>query len=167
MSASRNNNADRPDCDRLLTHATKSPDATGRIALNFGPINLPGGERRLNVAVTRARERLIVFGSLKADQLDLSRTGATGVRHLKRFLAFAEHGARSFATATDGSIGDHESPFETEVAERLRRLGWTTHPQMGRGRSRPRRRAGAGWRAPSPAGRPCGPSPGRRAGRCS
>ena len=117
--------------DVMLFSLTYGPDATGRIALNFGPLNLSGGERRLNVAVTRARERLVVFGSVRAEQLDLSRTGAVGVRHLKQFLSFAEHGARSFATATRGSLGDHESPFEAEVAERLRRLGWTAHPQVG------------------------------------
>lgn len=117
--------------DVMLFSLTYGPDATGRIALNFGPLNLSGGERRLNVAVTRARERLVVFGSVRAEQLDLSRTGAVGVRHLKQFLSFAEHGARSFATADRGSVGDHESPFEAEVAERLRRLGWTAHPQVG------------------------------------
>ena len=117
--------------DVMLFSLTYGPDATGRIALNFGPLNLSGGERRLNVAVTRARERLVVFGSVRADQLDLSRTGAVGVRHLKQFLSFAEHGARSFATANQGSLGDCESPFEVEVAERLRRFGWTSHPQVG------------------------------------
>ncbi len=117
--------------DVMLFSLTYGPDATGRIALNFGPLNLSGGERRLNVAVTRARERLVVFGSVRADQLDLSRTGATGVRDLKRFLSFAEQGAKSFAMETQGSQGDHESPFEVQVAERLRRLGWTTHPQVG------------------------------------
>jgi very-short-patch-repair endonuclease len=117
--------------DVMLFSLTYGPDTTGRIALNFGPLNLAGGERRLNVAVTRARERLVVFGSVRAEQLDLSRTGAVGVRHLKQFLSFAEHGVRSFATMTQGSLGDHESLFEAEVAERLRRLGWTAHPQVG------------------------------------
>jgi very-short-patch-repair endonuclease len=117
--------------DIMLFSLTYGPDATGRIALNFGPLNLSGGERRLNVAVTRARERLVVFSSVRAEQLDLSRTGAIGVRHLKQFLSFAEHGARSFATSAQESQGDHESPFETQVAERLRRLGWDPHPQVG------------------------------------
>ena len=117
--------------DVMLFSLTYGPDATGRIALNFGPLNLSGGERRLNVAVTRARELLVVFGSVRAEQLDLSRTGATGVRHLKQFLSFAEHGARSFATAAQELQGDHESPFEVQVAERLRLLGWAVHPQVG------------------------------------
>ncbi|MDT7953735.1 MAG: DUF3320 domain-containing protein, partial [Acetobacteraceae bacterium] len=117
--------------DVMLFSLTYGPDASGRVSLNFGPLNLSGGERRLNVAVTRARERLVVFGSVRAEQLDLARTGATGVRHLKQFLAFAEHGARSFATANQGPLGEHESPFETQVAARLQRFGWMLHPQVG------------------------------------
>ena len=117
--------------DVMLFSLTYGPDQTGSIGLNFGPLNLTGGERRLNVAVTRAREKLLVFGSLRADQIDLSRTAATGVAHLKQFLEFAEHGARAFATEATGSLGDHESPFEAEVAERLRQKGWVVHPQIG------------------------------------
>lgn len=117
--------------DVMLFSLTYGPDQTGRIGLNFGPLNLTGGERRLNVAVTRAREKLVVFGSLRADQIDLSRTAAVGVAHLKRFLSFAEHGARAFATEATGPLGDHESPFEAEVAERLRQKGWVVHPQIG------------------------------------
>ena len=74
---------------------TCGPDATGRIALNLGPSNLSGGERLLNVAATRARERLVAFGSVRAEQPDLSRTGAAGVRHLKQFLSSTGHGRGS------------------------------------------------------------------------
>jgi very-short-patch-repair endonuclease len=99
--------------------------------MNFGPLNQSGGERRLNVAVTRAREALLVFGSLRPEHIDLARTSATGVAHLKQFLTFAEHGARAFATTSTGPLGDFESPFEAAVAERLRARGWTVHPQIG------------------------------------
>lgn len=117
--------------DVMLFSLTYGPDGGGRLSLNFGPLNSAGGERRLNVAVTRARERLVVFASFHADQLDLSRTNAVGIKRLKDFMRFAEHGARSFAVADQGSVGDHESPFEVQVAERLRRLGWVVHPQIG------------------------------------
>src|SRR5690606_15187213 len=69
------------------------PDRDGRISMNFGPMNKDGGERRLNVAITRARQELRVFSSILADQLDLSRTQARGVRDLKYFLAYAERGS--------------------------------------------------------------------------
>ena len=63
--------------------------------MNFGPLNQSGGERRLNMAITRAREALIVFSSLPAEYIDLSRTSATGVDHLKQFLDIAVHRAPS------------------------------------------------------------------------
>ncbi len=116
--------------DVVLFSLTHGPDATGRIALNFGPLNLSGCGR-LKVAVTRARERLVMFGSVRAEQLDLSQTGAADVRHLIQFLLFAGHGASFFAIAAQGPQGDHESPFEVKVAECPRRMGWTTHPQAG------------------------------------
>jgi hypothetical protein len=117
--------------DVMLFSLTYGPDQTGRIGMNFGPLNQAGGERRLNVAVTRAREALIVFGSLRPENIDLSRTSAIGVAHLKQFLDFAIHGARAFARAATGPLGDFESPFEAAVSERLAGKGWILHPQIG------------------------------------
>ena len=107
------------------------PDLTGKVSMNFGPMNKDGGERRLNVAVTRARHELRVFSSLSPEQIDLSRTQARGVHDLKHFLEFAERGARALAEAVSGSIGDYDSPFEETVADALREKGWQVHPQVG------------------------------------
>jgi very-short-patch-repair endonuclease len=117
--------------DVMLFSLTYGPDTSGRIAMNFGPLNQAGGERRLNVAVTRARQSLVVFSSIHPHQIDTARSSSAGVADLKKFLLFAEHGARAFATFDSGSLGDHESPFEAAVAERLRAHGWTVHPQIG------------------------------------
>ncbi len=66
--------------------------AEGTVALNFGPLNAEGGERRLNVLITRARVRCEVFTNLRADDLDTTRTRARGLHALKAFLAYAETG---------------------------------------------------------------------------
>ena len=58
--------------------------------MNFGPLNRNGGERRLNVAITRAKEQVVVFSSIYASQIDLTRTRALGASHLKAFLEYAE-----------------------------------------------------------------------------
>jgi very-short-patch-repair endonuclease len=94
-------------------------------------MNQQGGERRLNVAITRARQELRVFGSFKPEKMDLSRTQALGVRDLKHFLEFAERGARALGEAVAGSIGDFDSPFEKAVCVALAERGWTVHPQVG------------------------------------
>ena len=117
--------------DVILFSITYGPDVTGRVAMNFGPLNKGGGQRRLNVAITRARSELLVFSSLPAEQIDLSRTRSEGVRDLKDFLEFADRGPRAFAEAVSGPQGDWESPFEEAVARGLQARGWTVHPQIG------------------------------------
>lgn len=117
--------------DIMYFSITYGPDITGAVSMNFGPLNRDGGERRLNVAVTRARHELRVFSSLRGEQMNLSRTKATGVRDLKHFLEFAERGPRALAEAHHGSQGDFDSPFEAGVAEALGRKGWQVHTQIG------------------------------------
>jgi len=108
-----------------------APGVTGPVPMNFGPMNKQGGERRLNVAITRARQELRVFGSFRPEQMDLSRTQALGVRDLKHFLEFADRGTRALGESVFGSVGDFESPFEKAVAISLAEKGWTVHPQVG------------------------------------
>jgi very-short-patch-repair endonuclease len=110
------------------------PDANRKVAMRFGPLNRPGGERRLNVAVTRARGSMLVVSSLRASDLDLSRTGAEGVKLLKDYLDYAENGSEVLRrTITEAGQRGYDSPFEREVAEELRRQGLTIHPQVGCG----------------------------------
>ena len=117
--------------DLMYFSITYGPDLSGRVSMNFGPLNKDGGERRLNVAVTRARHELKVFASLPPDQIDLSRTKAKGVADLKLFLEYARRGVRALAEEATAPRGDFDSPFEEIVAEALSRRGWTVHPQVG------------------------------------
>jgi len=117
--------------DIMYFSITYGPDLHGAVSMNFGPMNRTGGERRLNVAITRARHELRVFSSLKAEQMDLARTQALGVRDLKLFLEFAERGTRALAEAHSGSRGGFDSPFEEAVATALARKDWQLHTQVG------------------------------------
>jgi len=117
--------------DIMYFSLTYGPSISRAVSMNFGPLNKQGGERRLNVAITRARQELRVFSSLRAEQLDLSRTQAEGVRDLKHFMEFAERGARALGEAVFGSVGDFESPFEEAVAKALISKGWRLQSQIG------------------------------------
>ncbi|MCO3053528.1 DUF3320 domain-containing protein [Pseudomonas aeruginosa] len=117
--------------DIMYFSITYGPDAAGNVAMNFGPLNRTGGERRLNVAVTRARHELRVFSTLRAEKIDLARTQALGVRDLKHFLEFADRGARALAEIDTGSLGGYDSPFEEAVANALRLKGWQVVTQVG------------------------------------
>ena len=66
-------------------------DQNKQMTMNFGPLNKPGGERRLNVAVTRAREKVVLITSIKASDIDPD-TQALGVQTLRTYLDYAEHG---------------------------------------------------------------------------
>ncbi len=117
--------------DIVYFSTTYGPDPTGRVSMNFGPLNKDGGERRLNVAVTRARHELRVFSSLLPNQIDITRTNAVGVKDLRLFLDFAQRGPKAFLEEIHGNGGDFESPLEKAVAAALCQKGWRVHPQIG------------------------------------
>ena len=83
--------------DVILFSVCYGPDKTGRVSLNFGPLNQAGGWRRLNVAVSRAREEMVVFSTMTSSMIDLSKTSSKGVAGLKAFLEFAERGKTTLA----------------------------------------------------------------------
>lgn len=117
--------------DVIMFSITYGPDQSDHVTMNFGPLNRDGGERRLNVAMTRARSEMLVFSTLDPNRIDLSRTQARAVADLKHFLEYAERGSSALGAAVYGSMGDFESPFETAVARALRDKGWDVHPQVG------------------------------------
>ena len=117
--------------DIMLLSLTFGADEAGRITMNFGPVNKDGGEKRLNVAVTRARSELHVFASITTKQIDLIRTRAVGVKHLKNFLDYAERGLIALPAMDEGSVGTADSPFEMAVARALEAHGWEVRPQIG------------------------------------
>ena len=108
------------------------------ISMNFGPLNKEGGHRRLNVAVTRATTEVLVFASFDAGMIDLTRTQATAVKHLKAYMEFAELGPNALARETEAAHGvdQFDSDFEQGVAFALRELGWTVQTQIGVGKFR-------------------------------
>lgn len=120
--------------DAIMLSVGYGPDAAGKVMMRFGPLNRTGGERRLNVAVTRARRAMTVVSSMTAADVDLSRTGALGAKLLRVFLDYAERGPVALASAIDeADRHDFDSPFEREVAEELTRRGLTVHRQVGCG----------------------------------
>jgi very-short-patch-repair endonuclease len=107
-------------------------DEAGKLSMNFGPLNRDGGERRLNVAVTRAKHEVLVFSGLRGDQIDLTRTRARGVKDLKYFLEYAERGPRALIAATSSPThAEADSEFERMVADRIRATGFDVHHQVG------------------------------------
>ncbi len=104
-------------------------NAGGRLeSMAFGPIATEGGERRLNVLFTRARHRCEVFASFDPGDIDLNRARSEGVRIFKRYLTYAATGVLDQPRETGE---DHDSPFEADVAQVIRSLGYVVEAQVG------------------------------------
>lgn len=109
--------------------------ADGRVDLNFGPLNREGGERRLNVLITRARRRCEVFTNMTEDDIDLERTNSQGVRALRTFLTFAHRGILD-AAPEDIMSADESGPvtrFQQSVAEFVKENGYLVEESPGWG----------------------------------
>src|SRR6267154_1073887 len=100
----------------------------GFISMSFGPLNSDGGERRLNVLISRAKLRCEVFASITGDDVDLSRSKGRGVAALKMFLSFAQTGKLGIAEETGRGA---DSIFEEQVAARLTDQGYDVKTQIG------------------------------------
>lgn len=119
--------------DVILFSIGYGPDKDGKISMNFGPLNLTGGERRLNVAVTRSRHEMMVFSSLHAKDIDLRRSNAKGVQGLHRFLDYAEHGTLiENACFQDGQA--IEKVITLQIARRLEEKGLKVNTFVGKSR---------------------------------
>ncbi|WP_137725716.1 DUF3320 domain-containing protein [Prescottella subtropica] len=115
--------------DVIIFSLGYGPDENGKFTMNFGPLNRDGGWRRLNVAITRARQRVEIVSSFRA--ADMPSSSNEAIRHLKNYLDFAERGQKALALELDDSLGDVESPFEEQVIDRIRSWGYDVVPQVG------------------------------------
>lgn len=106
-------------------------DEHGTIRMNFGPLNKQGGERRLNVAVTRARYHVHLVSSIRSDAIDLNRVKSIGPQRLKEYLEYAETGTKSLKSVTTDAEDLTESDFETQVMKELISQGLHVRSQVG------------------------------------
>lgn len=119
--------------DFIFISVGYGPDTFGKTMLNFGPINRDGGDRRLNVAITRARRKLTILASFGPDELRAS--SRRGVLMLNRYLNFARHDASQprAAVTPDERTGQR---FAGAVAQALTRAGPHVEQDIGTGQCR-------------------------------
>ncbi len=116
--------------DVILFSVCYGPDRSGRVSLNFGPLNQIGGWRRLNVAVSRAREEMVVFSSMTSAMINLAKTNSKGVAGLKAFLEFAERGKTTLAINSE-ELKTARSGIGKYIAAELRTYGYECRYDVG------------------------------------
>ena len=112
--------------DVIIFSTGFSVDANGVLPLNFGPLNRSGGERRLNVAVTRARRRVMVFCSFEPEDVRADQTSSVGIRHLRAYLEQAKYGVAP-RVRSEVAIDRHAE----QVAAALREAGCVVQTEVG------------------------------------
>ena len=118
--------------DAIVFSVGYAPDANGKFNMVFGPLGNQGGERRLNVAITRAKEKIVVISSIHGRQIDVDRISRQGPADLRAFLEYAEKGYR-IALPLGKMKADR---FAEEVASVLERAGAKVARDVGCGGSR-------------------------------
>jgi very-short-patch-repair endonuclease len=124
--------------DVMIVSVGYGRDAGGRLLMNFGPLNQQGGERRLNVAITRAREQVTLVSSLLPEDIDVKRTQHPGPRLLREYLEYAQRGGiGDWGLGTGKSESPNpQSPianprFEDQLAAALAQRGLSLARQIG------------------------------------
>lgn len=118
--------------DEMIFSIGYGRDHLGRLTMNFGPLNKNGGERRLNVAITRARQKVTVVSSIKAGDIPAD-VQTPGVLALREYLNFAESGGHTGFLQSErrNREADFDSPFEEEVYRELTECSLAVHSQVG------------------------------------
>ncbi len=116
--------------DVILFSTTYGPDKNGTFSMNFGPLSLKKGERRLNVAISRSREEMIVFSSMKPEDIKAEKAKNNGAQCLKDFLLFAKNGY-DYLPHNSLSSSIKEKGIEVYLANDLRKLGYEVKENIG------------------------------------
>ena len=117
--------------DVIFVSVGYGKDSTGRVTASFGPVNQKGGERRLNVLFSRARQRCEVFCNFSSAELRVDESNAAtplGLRFLKVYLCWAEN--RVLRTIANNAKA-FDSGFEESVYEFLTARGYEIVSQVG------------------------------------
>lgn len=120
------------ESDVMLLSVGYGKDAEGKLFMNFGPLGQEKGERRLNVAITRAKWKTVVVTSLRSGDIDPARTSSTGTLRLRDYLDYAERGPQALpasAVAAGGAL----STFEQVVLSAMQGQGLDCVPRVGVG----------------------------------
>jgi hypothetical protein len=118
--------------EAIILSVGYSKTGDGRMYLRFGPINMEGGERRLNVAITRARGRMTVVSSFLAGDIDARKGASRGAQMLRDYLAYAQSGG--WENDTNGSpepSSPELTPLEQDVVDGLAAAGIGVVPRLG------------------------------------
>ena len=122
-------NVQGDEAETVIFSAAFSPTPDGKFPLNWGPVSQSGGDRKLNVAVTRAQREMIVFASFYPDQMiSLGKKPGPEILLLQKFFQLAHKGANSTG---DVGVPVKSSRHIEDIARAIRDRGYRVQTQLG------------------------------------
>ena len=133
--------------DIIIFSIGYAKDQNGILRYYFGPLNKTGGENRLNVAITRAKEKVIIITSIEPEMLNVEKTKNEGPKLLKKYLQYVKAIANNDMVSAQNILNSlydieteervqFDSPFEEDVYKELRKRGYKVDTQVGCSRYR-------------------------------
>ena len=117
--------------DTILISIGYGYDGGHHLSTNFGPLNQTGGERRLNVLITRARERCVVFSNFRGYEMPITPATPSGLKALSRFLVYAESRNMQSLSPTGADESLETDDFTDSVASVLKAEGYQISRNVG------------------------------------
>lgn len=118
--------------DTIILSIGYAKDASGNFKMFFGPLSKSGGERRLNVAITRAKYNLKLVGSILPTDIDDSKINADGPKLLRKYIYFAMNGGTyTIKSLNDNLMTDEGNSFEDAVCRLLEKNGYEFERHLG------------------------------------
>ncbi len=118
--------------DTILFSIGYAKDKNGVFRNQFGPLSNAGGERRLNVAITRAKYKVILIGSILPTDINTDKISTEGPKLLRGYIDYAINGPDALSLQIeDSDVVSYDSPFEEAVYNFLDRRGYKVVTQVG------------------------------------
>lgn len=131
--------------DVIIFSIGYAKNENGKIVRNFGWLNQQGGENRLNVAISRAKQKVHIVTSINPSELQVEDVKNDGPRYLKKYLEYAvaiSNRDKEAAKQILHSLSDDKNPrqavtfegdFENQVYDALVKMGFEVDTQVGIG----------------------------------
>lgn len=120
--------------DHIILSCGYGKDADGKFAMRFGPLAMAGGERRLNVAVSRAKKLMTVVSSFRANEIREADENHKARKLIRDFVDYAERGPKALLGDDEDQndeVPEFDSEFEEDVYDFLRSQGYNVKTQVG------------------------------------
>jgi superfamily I DNA and/or RNA helicase len=112
--------------DSIIISVGYGRDLEGKLSLNFGPLNKEGGEKRLNVAVTRAKENVTIISSIQPSEINEGRTKSEGLILLRKYMEYANKKESEIVKRLN-----FESELQKVMYEKLSSYGFKVDKNVG------------------------------------